>query len=174
MLSKSWWYDLQFLKYRAKQTEIGNFRSFFVLYPPTNPKNQNFEKWKYLLEISSLYTCAPRITSIWCMVPEIRTKNFLSFLVIFCPFTSPLMIPNIKILKKMNKMAGDNIILYIHVYHKWRSYDVWFLKYKVQQTEIFDILGHFLPLQPPDKLENKNFNIEKRNLKILSFYTFAP
>ena len=31
---------------------------------------------------------------------------------------------------------------------------------KVRQTGIFDILGHFLPFQPLDNLENQNFNIE--------------
>ena len=43
-----------------------------------NPKNQNFEKWKNLLEISSFYTCVPKITIIWCTVPEIEseTDNF--------------------------------------------------------------------------------------------------
>ena len=60
------------------------------------------------------------------------------------------------------------------MYHKWRSYDTWFLKWKVWQTEIFDILGHFMPFQSLDNLENQNFNIEKKHLEILSFYTFAP
>ena len=63
-------------------------------------------------------------------------------------------------------------ILYIHVYHKWRSYDIWFLKYKVWQTEIFDILGHFLPFQPLDNLGNQNFNIETpRDIIILQICT---
>ena len=62
------------------------------------------------------------------------------------------MIPKIKILKKMKKIAGDIIFLYMHVYHKWR-YDTWLLKYKVPQTEIFVILGHLLPFQP-EKLKN--------------------
>ena len=88
-------------------------------------------------------------------------KFFLSFWAIFSPFTCPLMIPKIKILKKMKKMTGDIIVLYIHAYHKWRPFDIWFLKYKVQQTEIFDILGHFLSFQPLDNLENQNFNFEK-------------
>ena len=34
---------------------------------------------------------------------------------------------------------------FTHLYHKWRSYDVWFLKYKVRQTECYVILDHFLP-----------------------------
>ena len=32
---------------------------------------------------------------------------------------------------------------------------------KLQQTEIFVILGNSLPFQPPENLENQNFNIEK-------------
>ena len=62
--------------------------------------------------------------------------------------------------KKWKKLSGD-ILLYIHVYHKWRSYDIWLLKYKVQQTEIVVILGHFLPFQTPDNLEKKNFKFKK-------------
>ena len=67
-------------------------------------------------------------------------------------------------------MPGDIIhhtlyiyyILYIiHVYHKQTSYDIWFLKYKVRQTETFVILGHFLPFQPPHNPENQNFKTEK-------------
>ena len=56
-LSKSWWYDPQFLRYRVEHTEIGNFRSFFALIPPKKPQNQNFETWNNLLEISSFYMC---------------------------------------------------------------------------------------------------------------------
>ena len=160
-LSKSQWYDLLFLRYRAKQTVIRNFTSFFALYPPKNLKNQNFEKWKNLLEISSFYTCAPKIRIIWCTVPEIWSetdKHFCNF----GPFFA-------KILKKMKKMPGDIILLYIHVYHKWRSYDIWFLKYKVWQTEIFDIFSHFLPFQSLDNLENQNFNIEKSTWRYYHF-----
>ena len=51
-------------------------------------------------------------------------------------------------LKKMKKMPEDLLLLWILVYHKWRSYDTWFLKYKVQQTEIVVILGHFCPFSP--------------------------
>ena len=69
----------------------------------------------------------------------------------------------------MKKIPGDIILLYIHVYHKWRSYDIWFLKYKVWQTEIFVILGYFLPFQPPDNLENQNFKIEKNTWRYCHF-----
>ena len=43
---ESQWYHLQFLRYRAWQSEIGNFRSFFAVLPPKNQKNLNFEKVK--------------------------------------------------------------------------------------------------------------------------------
>ena len=66
-------------------------------------------------------------------------------------------------------MPGDIILLYIHVYQKWRSYHTRLLKYKVWQTEIFDILGHFLPFQPLDNLENQNFNIEKNTWRYYHF-----
>ena len=175
--------DLHFLRYRAKQ-EIGNFRSFLALQPLKNPKNQNSERWKNLLEISSFNTCAPKITIIWCIVPEIQseTQNFLSFWAIFCPFTSPppppptcppppndLKYQDFEKKKKMKKMPGDIIILYIHVYHKWRSYDIWFLKYKMRQTNIFDIFVHFLFFQSLDNLENQNFNIEKNTWRYCHF-----
>ena len=49
----SWWYDLQFLRYRVCQTEIGTYGSFFFPLlprrsppPPNNPKNQNLRKLK--------------------------------------------------------------------------------------------------------------------------------
>ena len=52
---------------------LGHFLPF---YPLKNPKNQNFEKWKKLLEISSFYTI------IWCTVPEIWSETDR----IFCHF----------------------------------------------------------------------------------------
>ena len=89
---------------------------------------------KILKNVIILHMC------IMCMVP---------YLGYFLPFYHPphlILIPKIK----FKKMLGDIILLYIHVYHKWRSYDIWFLKYKVQQTDIFTILGHFFvcPFSP--------------------------
>ena len=105
----------------------------------------------------------------------VSQTNFFVILGHFLPFYHPsplppnLMILNIKILKKMKKMPRDIVLLYIHVYHKWRSYDIWFLKYKVWQTEIFDNLGHFLPFQPLKNLENQNFNTEKNTWRYYHF-----
>ena len=129
---------------------LGHFLPF---YPPKNPKNQNFEKQKFFLEILSFYTCVPKITIIWSTVPKGHSETdsiFCHFEPLFAllPHPLPLTIPKIKILKKkfkkMKKIPADIILLYAHVYHKWRSDDIWFLKYKVRQTEIFVISGHFL------------------------------
>ena len=70
-------------------------------------------------------------------------RIFHHFGPLFALLPSLLMIPKIIILKTNQKMTGDIILLYIHVYHKWRSHDIWFLKYKVPQTEVV-ILGHIL------------------------------
>ena len=144
---------------------------FLLFYPSKNQKNHYFEKWKKLQEISSFYACVPKITIIWYMVPEIWSEagiifcHFGPYFALLPPPTSPNDLKNQNFEKrkkrKKKKMHGDIILWYIYMYHKWRSYDIWFLKYKVQQTEIFDILGHFLPFQLHDNLENQNFNIEK-------------
>ena len=42
------------------------------------------------------------------------------------------------------------------MYHKWQSYDVWFLRYGMQRTESFAFLERFLLFHSPNP-ENKNF-----------------
>ena len=63
---------------------------------------------------------------------------------------------------------------FTHVYHKSRSYDVWFLRYKVQRTEFFVILGHFWPLTLLTTQKSKFWKNKKKWLVILSFYTSVP
>ena len=82
---------------RVWRTEIGNYGSFSSLLPspPLKKKKKKSTKSEFqknkkiLLEISSFYTCVPKTTIIWGTVPEIQieTGNFLSFSIIFCPFT---------------------------------------------------------------------------------------
>ena len=57
-------------------------------------------------------------------------------------------------LGKMKKKAGR----YYHftlLYHKWRSYDVWFLRYGARQTDFLSFWFIFCPFNP------KNQNFEK-------------
>ena len=51
---------------------------------------------------------------------------------------------------------------FTQVYHKWQSHDIWFLRYEVQQTEFFVILGHFLPFYPPTAWKVKISKNEKK------------
>ena len=54
-------------------------------------------------------------------------------------------------------MQNKRYYPFTKVYHKWRSYDVWFLRYKARRTGFFVILGHFLPYDPPNNMKNQNF-----------------
>ena len=65
-------------------------------------------------------------------------------------------------------MPGDIILFYIHVYHKWRSYDIWFLKYKVWQT-FSSFWATFCPFSPLTTWKIKICNIEKNNWRYYHF-----
>ena len=54
--------------------------------------------------------------------------------------------------------------------HKWRSYDVWFLRYKAQWIEFFVILGYLFPL---DTLNNSKIKILKKWKKHLEISYFT-
>ena len=65
-------YTLPEIWHMMDVTVIFHFGLFFALLLPTSPKNENFKKkWKKGLEISSFYTCTPKIMISWCTVPEI-------------------------------------------------------------------------------------------------------
>ena len=162
MIYSSWDIEQNILKLVIS----GHF--FFALLPPKNPKNQNFGKWKNLLEISSFYKCVPKITIMWRTVPEIwvRQTEFFSILGHFLPFYAP----------SPNDHENQNTWRYYyftHVYHKWQSYDVWFLRYQAWQTEFFIILDNFLPFYLPNNLKYQNFEKvkkkKKKHLEILLF-----
>ena len=121
------------------------------------------KKKKKMLEIS-FYTCVPKTTIIWGTLPGIWSEAnfFLSFWAIFCPLLPHFPNnPENQNFEKMKKASRDltlhflpfdppvnpknqnfekikkNNWRYYHftlLYHKWRSYDVWFLRYQVPQT----------------------------------------
>ena len=61
---------------------------------------------------------------------------------------------------------------FTHVHHKWKSYDLLFLRYGAWQTELFPISDYFLPFYLPNNPEN--LEKMKKTLEISSFYTSAP
>ena len=61
------------------------------------------------------------------------------------------------------------------MYHKFQSYDVWFLRYQAWQIEFFVILDHFLPFYPYKNPKKAKFwKNEKMPLEISSFYINVP
>ena len=95
------------------------------------------------LEILSFYICLPQMIIIWCTVPEIWSSTG-------------------KIFSRFGQAWKYHQLTL--AYHKWKSYDVWFLRYKVQQTEFF--VDYFLPFwhpPPPKNLEIQIFDKMKKN-----------
>ena len=103
------------------------------------------------------------IYSSWDIEQNILTlhnrHNFLSFWTASFPFT-PYGPRKSKFWK--NEKSNWRYYHFTNVYHKWQSYDVWFLRYGVQQTEFFVILDHFLPFYPSNNPKNQNFEKMKK------------
>ena len=78
----------------------------------------------------------------WCMIPEIWSTTDIIFS--FGPFFAllhPLTNQRIKFWKKEKNTWRYHHFTQVH--HKWQSYDIWFLKYEVHQTEFFCHLGPY-------------------------------
>ena len=129
-----------------------HFRSFFALLPHYWPRKLKLGKnVKHTSRYSPLHMCAINQDHMMHGSWNIKCKgqSFLSFWAIFCLLTL-LTTQKIKILKKWKKPWR-----YYHftlVYHKWKSYDLWFLRYGAWQNflsfwAIF--LSFYPPLPPP-------------------------
>ena len=97
------------------------FGPFFALLPCNSPKNQNFEKMKNTLDISSFYICVPKIMIRWCTVPEIWCVTDVIVISHFGLFFAllPPKSPKTQNFEKMKKTPKDIIIL-----HTWtKNYD---------------------------------------------------
>ena len=133
------------------QNYILSFWTIFCTFAPlTTWKIKILKKWKNHLEILSLYTCVPQMTITWCMVPEILSATDRTFCH-FGPFFA-LLPPPPKQPKKSKFWNNENKTWrYYHftqVYHKWQSYDIWFLRYKAWWKEFFCHFGWFFALLP--------------------------
>ena len=128
------------------QTQISKFWSWrYCLSGPMKSKAvliftilHFFKKYKEKqLNISSFYTCVPKITIAWCTVLEIWSKKDP----IFGHFGHFLR-------KRKNSWRYYQ---FIKKYHKWQSYHVWFLS--VEIWNVTDrIFCHFGPFFCPFSL----------------------
>ena len=60
---------------------------------------------------------------------------------------------------------------FTNLYHKWRSYDVWFLRYKAQQTVFLSFWTIFLPFHPQTAQKKSKFWKNERNAQIYHHFT---
>ena len=124
---------------------------------PNKPENQNFEQMKKASgDVNKKQS--------WCMLTQIWHATDI----IFCRFRPFLALllnywPQKLNFEKKNVKNTRRYYPFTHVYHKSRSYGVWFLRYKVQRTEFFVILVHFLNFDPPNNPKNQNFEKNKKN-----------
>ena len=126
------------MRYRVRQTEFLVIMDHFLPFHPLN------------------------ITIKRCMLPEKWNMTHI----IFCHF-GPFFafLPHYWSQKQnlgINVKKTWRYYPITHVYHKWRSFDVCFLKYKAQQTEFFLILDHVLLFYPPKNLKNQSFEKMKK------------
>ena len=87
---------------------------------------------------------------------EYERQNFLSFWAILCPFPP----------QNQNEKDIWRDYSFMNVYHKWRWYNVWFLRYRDIRCNRQNFLlfwNIFLPFYPPNNLENQNFEKMKKS-----------
>ena len=157
-------YDVWFLRYgmHAPDRIFSHFGLFFVLLPPNNAENQNFEKMKKTPgDIIISHKCTTNENHIiydsWYM--KCDRQNFLSFWATFYPF-NPLATQKIKILKKWNK--------HLEVSSFYTSVPkIMIICYTVPEIwhdrQLFFILGYFLPFYPCNSPKNQSFKKMKKS-----------
>ena len=137
---------------KLKLVILGHFLPFIRL---KNPKNQTFEKMKtFARDIIILHMCTKNHNHMtygsWDT--EWDRQKSLSFWVTFCPFTSlppPPHDPEHQNFEQKFKKCLHILSFYTYMCTINEDHDIWFRKYDVQQTEIFDILGHLFALSSP-------------------------
>ena len=112
---------------------------FLYFYLTNNPESQNLKIWKNACR----YYHFKNVYHKW----QSYDVQFLRYQVwqtecYFGQFFAPLPLnnPENQNFEKMKKKCWK--YYFTHVYQKWQSYDIWFLRYREQPMEIFPILPH--------------------------------
>ena len=125
-----------------RQTFLPFLAIFCSFIPLTNQKIKIFKKWKKVPGNIIILHVYHEWQSYDVRFLRYGVQQVKSFLILdhFLPFYW-----KIKVLKKKKQPWRYHQLTV--VYHKWQSYDAWFLKYKVQQTEFLWTI--FCPFDPP-------------------------
>ena len=126
---------------------FSHFGPVFVLSPLENPENQNFNKLKKLPGyMIILWMCTINDNHMMCGSWDMEHVPFLPFY--------PSIDPENQNFERMKKSTDH----FTHVYHKWQSYDIWFLRYGLLLTNYLWIIyrqnflsfwDYFFYLLPP-------------------------
>ena len=141
-------HEVQFLRYRVRQIELsvilGHFLHFYHLTTWT------IKIWKNEKSISRChhFSHVPTIMIIWRMLPEIWSATGI----IFCNF-GPFfaLVPHYwpqKLTFGKNVKKAWRYYPFTNAYHKYRSYDIWFLRYKATTNRGFCHFGPCFALWP--------------------------
>ena len=147
--------------------------------PLKNPKSKFWKMETFAGDIITLDMCTKNhnhmMYSSWDT--EWDRQKFLSFWIIFCPFTSPsappspLMILNIKILKKIGKKTW-RYYHFTNINDSDMMYGSWDMDCNGQNFLSFWTI--FCPFTPPNNRKSQNSKKWKNHQEILSFYTCVP
>ena len=128
---KSQSHDAWLLRYIMRRREFFVILHIFPpLLLPLQPGKSKFWKNEKITWICHHFTRGPKITIIWCMLPEIWSATDR-----FCCHFGPALasLPQQQSRKLKFWKTEQNTWRYYnfpHVHHKLRSYDVWFQTYK--------------------------------------------
>ena len=103
-----------------------HFGLVFALLPHINPENQNFKMHEDIIIIHRW-----KLYDVRFLRYGEQRQNVLLFWANFGPLTR---LTTLKINIWKNTKNAWRYYPFTHVYHKWRLYDVSFLKYKAQQS----------------------------------------
>ena len=164
---------------------------FLPFDPPNYTKDQNFEKLKKNAQRYYHFTLVyhkQRSYDISFLRHQARQTNFFVILGYFLFFNSPP--PTKQKIKYLKKCAllppppppkkskfQKNKKKHLEVLSFYTCVpQMTIIKWdKVQRTNFFVILGHFLPFYPHNNPENQNFEKNfKKILQILSYYMWVP
>ena len=160
MYQKSWWYDLQFLRYRVWQTE--------------NPENQKFEKkincWRYH-HFAHVYQ-KPQLYEVWFLRYRVKQTEFFVILGYFLPFYPANNLEN-QNFEKMRKPYG--IVIILHLFTKSHNHLMYgSLDMERDRQNVFSFQTIFCSFSSLLTLKIKIWKKIKKHLEISSIYTCVP
>ena len=97
---------------RLKLVIMGHFLPLYP-HPLKSKKSEYWKNEKKMLGISSVYTCAPKTTIIWCMLPKTKSETDRMFCH-FGPFFLPFYLTNNPVNQNFEEMKTLEDIIILH------------------------------------------------------------